>query len=111
MKRRKKNVNSICYLKKAFDRVPRVVIWWILRKGVIERKITAIAEMHKNIKTSVKTNGKRSKEFQVKIRVHYGSVLSHLLFAVVKDEITKDVREGGEKELPYADDLIRLGYS
>ena len=33
-------------LEKAFDRVPREVIWWSLRrKGVLEREIKAIMEM------------------------------------------------------------------
>ena len=43
--------------------------------------------------------------------VHQGSVLSPLLFAVVLDEITKDVREGILKEFLYADDLVLLGNS
>ena len=33
-------------LEKAFDRVPREVIWWSLRrKGILEREIKAIMEM------------------------------------------------------------------
>ena len=41
-------------LEKAFDRVPREVIWWSLRrKGVLEREVKAIMEMYDNIKTSV----------------------------------------------------------
>ena len=42
-------------LEKAFNRVPREVIWWSLRrKGVLEREIKAIMEMYTNIETSVK---------------------------------------------------------
>ena len=41
-------------LEKAFDRVPREVIWWSLRrKGVLEKEIKAIIKMYTNIETSV----------------------------------------------------------
>ena len=39
----------------------------------------------------------------MKVGVHQGSVLSLLLFAIVMNEVTKDVREGVVKELLYAD--------
>ena len=44
------------------------------------------------------------KEFEVKVVVHKGSVLSPLLFAVEKDEVTKEVRESNVKKLLNADD-------
>jgi len=50
--------------------------------------------MYKNINTSVLMDEERSDEFVVKVGVHQGSVLSPLLFAVVMDEITRDLREG-----------------
>ena len=49
--------------------------------------------MYKNIKTFVKIDNKQSKKFEVKVRVCKGSVLSPLLFAEVKNEITKGVRK------------------
>ena len=45
----------------------------------------------------------------MKVGVHQGSVLSPPLFAIVLDEITKDVREGIPKKYPYADDLVLPG--
>ena len=98
-------------LEKAFDHAPREVIRWALeRKGAMEREVFAITEMYKNIKTSVEVNDKQS-FIEVKVGVHQGSVLSPLLFAVVMDVFTKDVREKGVKELLYADDLGLLGDS
>ena len=42
-------------LEKAFDRVPREVIWWSLsRKGGLEREIKAVMEMYTNNETSVR---------------------------------------------------------
>ena len=97
-------------LEKALDRVPREVIWWSLRKkGVLEREIKAIMEMYTNIETSVKVEYTRLESFDVKVGVHQGSILSPLLFALVMDEVTKDIREGVVKEMLYADDIVLVG--
>ena len=96
-------------LEKAFDRVPREMIWWLLRrKGVLEREKKAITEMYTNIETSIKVEYTRSESFDVKVGVHQGSILSPLLFALVMDEVTKDIREGVVKEMLYADDIVLL---
>ena len=82
------------YHEKTFDCVPREVIWWSLRrKGVLDREMKAIMEMCTNIKTSVKVEFTRSEPFEVKARVHQRSTLSPLLFALVMDEVIKDIRE------------------
>ena len=97
-------------LENAFDHVPREVIWWSLRrKAVLEREIKAIMEMYTNIETSVMVEYTRSESFDVKVGVHQGSILSSLLFALVMDEVTKDIREGVVKEMMYADDVVLVG--
>ena len=99
-------------LKKASNRTPTEVIWWALRrKGVVEREIKAIKEMYMNTETSVRVENMRSELFDVKVQVHQGLALSLLLFAVVTDKVTKDIREGVLKELLCANDLILLGDS
>ena len=78
-------------LEKAFDRVPREVIWWSLRrKGVLEGETKAIMEMYTNIKTHMKVEYTRSEPFGEKVGVHQGSILSPLLFALVIDEVTSE---------------------
>ena len=47
-----------------------------------------------------------SEEFEVKVGVHQGSVLSPLLFAIVVGLITENARRGVVNELLYADDLV-----
>ena len=47
-----------------------------------------------------------SNSFEVKVGVHQASVLSPLLFDIVMDVMTKEVRGGLPRELIYADDLI-----
>ena len=67
--------------------------------------------MYKNIATSVRIVVKKSEKFEAKVGFHQGLVLTPLLYAIVMDEITKDAREGGVKELLYAYDLVLLGNS
>ena len=47
-----------------------------------------------------------SEEFEIKVGVHQGSVLSLLLFAIVVVVITENARRGVVNELLYADDLV-----
>ena len=49
-----------------------------------------------------------SEEFEVKVGMHQGSVLSPFLFAVVVDVVTEFAREGVLSELLYDDDLILM---
>ena len=58
-------------LEKAFDRVPRKVLWWALRKvGVDEWLIRTIQAMYTNAKSSVRINGQFSSWFDVQVGVH-----------------------------------------
>ena len=46
-----------------------------------------------------------SKDFDIRVGVHQGFILNPLLFIVMMDEVTKEVRNGVPWELRYADDL------
>ena len=83
----------------------------VIEKGVLEREVKVIMEMHDNIKTSVNMDCMRSDSFEVKVGVHQGSILSPFLFAIVMDEVTREIRKGVVKKLPYANNLILLGNS
>ena len=49
---------AFVYLEKAFDRVPRDVLWWALRRvGVEEWLIKAIKSMYERCTTTVRMNG------------------------------------------------------
>ena len=66
-------------------------------------------EMYTNIETSVKVEYTKSESFDVKVGVHQGSKLSPLLFALVMNEVTKDIKEGVVKEMLYTNDIVLVG--
>ena len=57
-------------LEKAFDRVPREVVWWALRcLGVDEWIVSVIKAMYEDATTTVRVNGRESKAFSVRVGV------------------------------------------
>ena len=94
-------------LEKAFDRVPRRVLEWAMRKrGIPEAMVRAVMSLYEGTKTRVRVGLELSKEFEVKVGVHQGSALSPLLFVIVVDMIAESVRNGFMSEMLYADDLV-----
>jgi len=71
-------------LEKAFDRVPREVIRWAMRKlGVEKWLVSAVMSMYTGAKTVVRTVYGNSNSFEVKVGMHQCSALSPLLFVIV----------------------------
>ena len=94
-------------LEKAFDRVPRKVIWWALRNlGVEEWIVQLVWGMYANARSRVRVGEGYSEEFEVKVGVHQGSVLSPLLFIIVLEALSREFRSGVPWEDLYADDLV-----
>ena len=99
-------------LEKAFDRVPRKVVEWALRKeGVNEYMVKAVMAMYLDAKTAVRVGNALTQEFEVKVGVHQGSVLSPLLFIIVMQALSKHTAVGLPWELLYADDLAVISES
>ena len=99
-------------LEKAFDRVPRKVIWWALRKlGVEEWIVRLVQGMYANARSWVRVGEGFSKEFEVKVGVHQGSVLSPLLFIIVLEALSREFRAGVPWEDLYADNLVIIADS
>ena len=97
-------------LEKAFDRVPRRVMEWALRKkGLPEALVIAVMSLYEGSRTKVRVGSGLSEEFDV--GVHQGSVLSPLIFAIVVDVVTENAREGLMNEILYADDLVLMSES
>jgi len=75
---------------------------------VEEWLVSAVMAMYEGAQTVVRTPEGDSRAFDVKVGLHQGSVLSHLLFVIVMEVITKELPVGLPWELLYADDLILL---
>ena len=103
--------NKIMYtafidLEKAYDRVPREVLYWCLRKrGVTEKMVRVIQSLYHGGQTIVQCSAGDTDPIPVAVGLHQGSALSPLLFAIVMDTISATVREGVPDELLYADDI------
>ena len=96
-------------MEKAYDRVPRKVMEWAMRKNCLsEVMVRAVMSLYDGAKTRVRVGSAYSEEFEVKVGVHQGSVLLPLLFAIVVDVITENVRRGVVNKLPYAHDLVLM---
>ena len=99
-------------LEKAFDRLPRKVIWWALRKlGVEEWIVRLVQGMYAVTQSRVGVGEGYSEEFEVKVGVHQGSVLSPLLFIIVLEALSREFRSGVPWEDLYTDDLVIIAES
>ena len=66
----------------------------------------AVMSLYEGAKTMVRVGLELCEEFEVKVGVHKGSMLSRLLFAFVVDLITESVRNGLMSEILYAEHLV-----
>ena len=95
--------------EKAFDRVPREVVWLALRYlSVDEWIVSVIKALYEDASTKVRMNGRESRAFNVRVGMHQRSVLSPLLFIIVLEALSKEFREGLPMELLNANDLVLI---
>ena len=90
--RDKKKKLYMCFMdiEKAFDRVPRKVMKWAMRKkGLPEVIVRAVMSLYHGEKTKVRVGSELFQELLVQVGVHQGSVLSPLLFAIAVDVIRR----------------------
>jgi hypothetical protein len=97
-------------LKNVYDKVTRNVMWWALQKHKVSSKyITLIKDVYDNVVISVPTSDGDTNDFSINIELHQGSALSALspyLFALVMDEVTRDIQGGIPWCMLFADDVI-----
>jgi hypothetical protein len=96
-------------LEKAYDKVPRSVMWWALEKHKVSTKyINLIKDMYTNVVTSVRTSDGDIDDFPINIGLHQGSALSPYLFALVIDEVTRDIQGDIPWCMLFTDDVVLI---
>jgi len=112
----------VCFvdLKKAFDRVPRGVLWGVLREyGVPDPLIGAVQSLYDRCQSLVCIAGSKSDVFPVRVGLLQGCPLSPILFIIFMDRISRysqgieGVRFGILRigSLLFADDVVLLASS
>jgi hypothetical protein len=93
-KEQKKDLHMVFIdLEKAYDKIPRKLMWWALDKHKVPTKyVTLIKDMYDKVVTSVQTTDGDTNVFSINIGLRQGSALSPYLFALVIDEVTRDIQ-------------------
>ena len=107
-------------LEKAFDRVPRGVLWGVLREyGLSDPLIRAVRSLYYRCQSLVRIVGNKSDLFPVRVGLRQGCPLTPILFIIFMDRISRHsqgvegVRFGDHRigSLLFADDVVLLASS
>ena len=80
----------------------------LTKNGIAKFVFRSVTNLYEEANTRVRVDSELSEEFEVKVGMHQGSVLSCFLFAVVVDVVTEVAREVALSVLLYADNLVLM---
>ena len=94
-------------LEKAYDRVPRELIWYSLRRKVVpEAYINIVRDMYAGCKTNVTSSAGKTKGIEIEVGLNKCSALSPLLYVIIIHVITEEIEEGTPWAMLFAYDLV-----
>jgi hypothetical protein len=80
-------------MEKEYDKIPRNFMWWALDKDKVPTKyVTLIKDMYDKVVTSIRTSDNDANVFLINVGLHQGLALSPYLFALVINEVTRDIQ-------------------
>ena len=71
------------------------------KRCILEVTVRAVMSLYEGGKTRVRVGLELSEEFEVKVGVHQGSVLLPLVFAIMVDVVTENVKNGLMSEMTW----------
>ena len=85
---------------------------WALDKHKVPTKyVGLIKDMYNNVVTRVRTSDGDTDDFPIRIGLHQGSALSPYLFALVMDEVTRDIQGDIPWCMLFVDDVVLVDES
>ncbi|GJY35355.1 retrovirus-related pol polyprotein LINE-1 [Tanacetum coccineum] len=104
--------NAFLDLEKAYDSVPRELVWkTLLDKGTPRRYSRVIKDMYEGAKTRVRTTVGNTEYFSVEVGLHHGSAISPYIFTLILDELSRGIQENIPWCMIFADDIVLIAES